>query len=89
MAPGEEIADLQTLSGGIYRNYVNTVLVRAGQPVPETIRDSVGGTVFGLRYKRTVYYVQRIGSTAVTETCSTRPQAALLASDGGRHRRDE
>jgi hypothetical protein len=67
VAPGEEIVDLQNLSGGIYRNYVNTVLVRAGQPVPETIRDSVGGTVFGLRYKRTVYYVQRIGSTAVTE----------------------
>lgn len=67
VAPGEEIADLQTLSGGIYRNYVNTVLVRAGQPVPETIRDSVEGTVFGLLYKRTVYYVQRIGSAAVTE----------------------
>lgn len=67
VAPGEEIIDLQQLSGGIYRNYVNTVLVRSGQSVPETIRDSVEGTVFGLRYKRTVYYVQRIGSAAVTD----------------------
>ncbi len=67
VTPGAEISDLQLLGRGIYKNYINTVLVRAGQPVPETIRDAVEDTVFGLVYKRTVYYVQRVGAATVAD----------------------
>lgn len=70
VTPGSEIQDLQQIGRRIYANYINSILVRAGQTVPETFRDTVDGEVFGLKYKRTVYYVQRIGEGSVSENMS-------------------
>ncbi len=82
--PGSRITDLQTVGKQIFDNYTNTLLVSAGQPVPETIKDSVEGKVFGLVYKRTVNYVKRIGETGVIDreyTSSGPHNLPLMADD--------
>ena len=82
-SPEEKIRDLQMISQRIYANYTNTVLVAAGQAVPETIKDTVNGKVFGLVYKRTVYYVHRLGETSAIDRkyASAGPHSLPLMAD--------
>ena len=82
-SPEEKIRDLQAISQRIYASYTNTVLVAAGQAVPETIKDTVGGKVFGLVYKRTVYYIRRLGETSAIDRkyASAGPHRLPLMAD--------